>query len=99
MDTKKTTTKKTTSRKANAKRAKTDFLAFILDVEYDGKLALEFMSKTDADSLHDFFQKKGYTDISVVNCSEILSARKHWEQIFGNVQHGKHPCHGIQRGY
>jgi hypothetical protein len=53
-----------------------DFIRFVLAAEADKELLLEFLAKEKSDDLFNFFQKKGFKDISKEECESILQAQK-----------------------
>lgn len=78
---------------------KRDFLSFIRHAETNREITLQFLSIKSARTLHRFFRDKGFENITLNDCQQIISSKRHWEQIFSNIRKGKHPCEDINRGY
>lgn len=57
-------------------KVENELIRFILAIEDDKKLLLEFLSKDGPGPLYEFFQKKGFTKISQKDCSEIVLAQQ-----------------------
>jgi hypothetical protein len=56
--------------------ATNDFIRFVLDAEANKKLLLEFLAMEKPNDLFNFFQKKGFKNISMDDCESILKAQK-----------------------
>ena len=57
-------------------RCRLDFVTFIIDATNDHGLATNFLQLNSAKDIYDFFQQKGYKDIPLNDCKDILDASK-----------------------
>ena len=59
-----------------SQRKSPDFVKFIMDATGDENLAKEFFSKESEEDLYNFFQEKGYDNIPLDDCADILESSK-----------------------
>ena len=79
-------------------RKRVDLINFIIDAEKDDTLALEFLECDTAEKIQDFFKDKGYADVPLNDCEDILLAsRGIWGK--GVDKNGKPMTTDVTKGY